>query len=208
MGYRLGAGSDRAGAPGRRGAGIVRIPVGSFAIASRALDFGAEGIIAPMINTAEDARAYVSFASSRRSASAAGARTGLPRSPRCRTRKPICARPTILTVTFAMIDAHRSRHVEAIAATPIDALFLGPADLSIALSNGADVDPMSREVDRELDRIIAAASKAGKVMGAYCHSAERAVALAKRGVRSRSAATWASCVPARPQRSSCSRDSE
>ena len=28
-----------------------------------------------------------------------------------------------------------------------------------------------------------AASKAGKVMGAYCHSAERAVALAKRGVR-------------------------
>ena len=42
---------------------------------------------------------------------------------------------------------------------------------------------MSREVDRELDRIIAAASKAGKIMGAYCHSAERAVALAKRGVR-------------------------
>jgi 4-hydroxy-2-oxoheptanedioate aldolase len=75
-------------------------------------------------------------------------------------------------------------NVEAIAATPgIDALFLGPADLSIALSNGADVDPMSREVDRELDRIIAAASKAGKVMGAYCHAPERAVALAKRGVR-------------------------
>ena len=62
-------------------------------------------------------------------------------------------------------------------------LFLGPADLSIALSNGANVDPMSSEVDRELDRIIAAASKAGKIMGAYCHSAERAVALAKRGVR-------------------------
>src|SRR5437660_3109809 len=41
---------------------IVRIPVGEFASVSRALDFGAEGIIAPMINTAEDARAYVSFA--------------------------------------------------------------------------------------------------------------------------------------------------
>jgi len=70
------------------------------------------------------------------------------------------------------------------AATPgIDALFLGPADLSIALSNGADVDPMSLQVDRELDRIMGAAHKAGKVMGAYCHSAERAAALAKRGVR-------------------------
>src|SRR5258708_35545639 len=43
-------------------AAIVRIPVGEFATASRALDFGAEGIIAPMINTPADARAYVSFA--------------------------------------------------------------------------------------------------------------------------------------------------
>ncbi len=38
-------------------------------------------------------------------------------------------------------------------------------------------------MDRELDRIIAVANKAGKITGAYCHSAERAVALAKRGVR-------------------------
>src|SRR3979409_1259061 len=44
------------------GAPIGRIPVGEFAPASRALDFGAEGIIAPMINTQTDARAYVSFA--------------------------------------------------------------------------------------------------------------------------------------------------
>ena len=41
---------------------IVRVPVGEFATVSRALDFGAEGIIAPMINTPADARAYVSFA--------------------------------------------------------------------------------------------------------------------------------------------------
>src|SRR3982074_798912 len=41
---------------------IVRIPVGEFASVSRALDFGAEGIIAPMINTPADARAYASFA--------------------------------------------------------------------------------------------------------------------------------------------------
>src|SRR5499433_3918348 len=41
---------------------IVRIPVGSFAVVSRALDFGAEGIIAPMINTPEDARALAAFA--------------------------------------------------------------------------------------------------------------------------------------------------
>src|SRR5438093_5003117 len=41
---------------------VVRIPVGGFASISRALDFGAEGIIAPMINTKEDARALPGFA--------------------------------------------------------------------------------------------------------------------------------------------------
>src|SRR5215510_3070016 len=90
-----------------------------------------------------------------------------------------------VVTAVAMIETRTALdNVEAIAATPgIDALFLGPADLSIALSNGADVDPMAAVVDRELDRITAAATKAGKIMGAYCHNAERAVALAKRGVR-------------------------
>jgi len=89
------------------------------------------------------------------------------------------------TVTFAMIETRTALdNVAAIAATPgIDALFLGPADLSIALSQGATVDPMSADVDRELDRIAEAARKAGKIMGAYCHTAERAAALAKRGIR-------------------------
>ena len=35
---------------------VVRVPVGDFALVSRALDFGAEGIIAPMINTPRRAR--------------------------------------------------------------------------------------------------------------------------------------------------------
>src|SRR5260370_10364906 len=38
---------------------VVRVPLGDFATASRALDFGAEGIISPMINTPADARAFV-----------------------------------------------------------------------------------------------------------------------------------------------------
>ena len=41
---------------------IVRVPLGDFALVSRALDFGAEGIIAPMINTAADARAFAAAA--------------------------------------------------------------------------------------------------------------------------------------------------
>src|SRR3569832_1937709 len=36
--------------------------LGAFDVASRSLDFGAEGIIAPMINTVADAKAFVSAA--------------------------------------------------------------------------------------------------------------------------------------------------
>src|SRR6266567_8448880 len=166
-------------------AAIVRIPVGEFATASRALDFGAEGIIAPMINTQADARAYVSFTKF----PPIGERSWGPHRSTTLANMPdqkvYLREANNLTVSFAMDETRTAlENVEAIAATPgIDALFLGPADLSIALSNGANVDPMSGEVDRELDRITAAATKAGKVMGAYCHSVERAVALAKRGVR-------------------------
>jgi 4-hydroxy-2-oxoheptanedioate aldolase len=41
---------------------IVRVPVGDYALASRALDFGAEAIIAPMINTKGDAQAFAAAA--------------------------------------------------------------------------------------------------------------------------------------------------
>src|SRR6267378_1833710 len=41
---------------------VVRVPVGDFATVSRVLDFGAEGIIAPMINTEADARAFAAAA--------------------------------------------------------------------------------------------------------------------------------------------------
>jgi 4-hydroxy-2-oxoheptanedioate aldolase len=164
---------------------IVRIPVGEFATVSRALDFGAEGIIAPMINTQADARAYAAHAKF----PPIGERSWGPHRATTLTniadQKVYLREANDLIVTFAMIETRTALdNLEAITATPgIDGLFLGPADLSIALSNGADVDPLSKEVDRELDRIIAVANKAGKIPGAYCHSAERAVALGKRGVR-------------------------
>ena len=55
--------------------------------------------------------------------------------------------------------------------------------MSIALSDGKTLDPLSKEVERELDNLIAATQRVKKIPGAYCHSAERATALAKRGVK-------------------------
>jgi len=75
-------------------------------------------------------------------------------------------------------------NLEAIVDTPgIDGLFLGPSDLSIALSQGKNLDPLSKEVDRELDRIVAAAQKAKKIPGAIAIPPTAPVALGKRGMR-------------------------
>jgi 4-hydroxy-2-oxoheptanedioate aldolase len=167
------------------GIALVRVPVGDFVMVSRVLDYGAEGVIAPMINTAADARAFVAAAKY----PPIGERSWGPH--RVTTLAGIADQSMYLReandniVTLAMIETMPAlANLEAILATPgIDGVFVGPADLSIALTGGKSLDPVSPEVDREIDRIIAAAQKAGKTSGVFCHSPERAVALAKRGAR-------------------------
>lgn len=164
---------------------IVRVPLAQFATVSRVLDFGAEGVIAPLINTPADARAFVAAAKfpplGERSWGPHRAMTlGGMVDPKTHLREA-----NDLTVTLAMIETRTALdNLDTIVATPgIDAVFVGPSDLSITLSGGAVLDPHSAEVERALDRIVAAAQKAGKVPGAYCQNAERAVALAARGFR-------------------------
>jgi 4-hydroxy-2-oxoheptanedioate aldolase len=164
---------------------LVRVPVGDYGAVSRALDFGAEGIIAPMINTAADARAFAAAAKY----PPVGERSWGPHRATMlggiADQKEYLAAANALTVTLAMVETRTAlANLDAIAATPgIDGLFLGPSDLSITLSEGRNLDPLSQEVEGHLDRIIAAAHKAGKIAGAYCHNADRAVALSRRGAR-------------------------
>ncbi|MBV1698432.1 MAG: hypothetical protein KGK33_11100 [Hyphomicrobiales bacterium] len=167
------------------GAPIVRVPVGDFALASRVLDFGAEGLIAPMINTAADAHAFAAAAKyppvGERSwgPHRATALAGLP------DQSVYLREANDHIVTLAMIETRIALdNLEAIVGTPgIDGLFLGPSDLSIALSDGKSLDPQSKDIDREIDRMVAVTQKAGKIPGVFCHTADRAKALAERGVR-------------------------
>jgi 4-hydroxy-2-oxoheptanedioate aldolase len=164
---------------------VVRVPVADFALVSRALDFGAEGIIAPMINTAADARAFAAAAKY----PPVGERSWGPH--RVTSLAGLGDQSLYLreandnVITLAMIETRTAlANLQEIVETPgIDGLFLGPSDLSIALSDGKSLDPLSKDVERELDRIVAACQKAGKVPGAFCHTAERAAALEKRGMR-------------------------
>jgi len=164
---------------------VVRVPLGDFAFVSRALDFGAEAIIAPMINTAADARQFAAVAKY----PPLGERSwGPQRAMTLQGRNvPVdyLREANVGTLTLAMIEtAAALGNVEAIAATPgIDALFVGPYDLSTALSGGKAQDVRAPELERAIDQISAAAKKAGKILGIYCRDAERALAMSRRGFR-------------------------
>jgi 4-hydroxy-2-oxoheptanedioate aldolase len=147
---------------------LVRTPVENFAMAAHLLDFGAAGIIAPMINSAADAARFVSFVKylplGERSwgAQRAIALSGL-------SGPEYLAQANRLTLAIAMIETREGvAAVEDILAVPgVDGLFLGPGDLSIALSNGASLDPAGKAVRDVYADVLPRARAAGKFCGAF-----------------------------------------
>ena len=142
-------------------------------------------MIAPFINTAQDARAFAAVAKypplGERSFGPMRAMTlaGIA------NPKDYVAQANDNIVALAMIETRAAvENIEAIAATPgIDGLFLGPVDMSLTLSGGNTLDPNAPDVERVLDRMIKATKDAGKIAGTYCFEAAHAAAYEQRGVR-------------------------
>lgn len=161
---------------------IPRIPVAEFGTASRLLDAGASGIIAPMINTVEDARRFAAAAkfppTGERSwgPHPALALTGLSMPDYFRTANRFVK-------TFAMIETREAldRIDDILAVDGIDAIFIGPSDLSIGLSGGSALNADSAEVNAAIDHALARARAADKYATIYAASGERAADFAKRG---------------------------
>lgn len=161
---------------------VPRIPVGEFGTASRLLDAGASGIIAPMINNVADAEAFagaVKFPP-------VGVRSWGPHPALTLTGlQPPAYFGTANTFlkTFAMIETREALDaIDAILAVDgIDAIFIGPSDLSIGLSNGQTLDPMGAEVNAAIDHALARARAGGRMAGIYAPTGERADDFARRG---------------------------
>lgn len=144
--------------------GLFRIPVGRNDMASRALDMGFEAVIAPMIDSPEDARAF------------AAAMKYPPIG--CRSWGPLRAlelhtdqtaetyfrSANRQTLAIAMIETRRAfDNLDAILAVEgIDGVFVGPSDLSISWSNGETVDPHRPDMQDALADIGRRAAEAGK----------------------------------------------
>lgn len=148
---------------------VVRIPVGRWDMVSRALDFGAEAVIAPMVNSVADAQRFAaamkyppvgerswgpSFAMPR--AGGGDAQAWL---------KDNNAR----TVSFAMIETKAAlAALDGILETPgIDGIFVGPADFSIAWTDGATVDSTLDDMMETIASIASRSRAAGKHAGIF-----------------------------------------
>lgn len=147
---------------------VVRIPVGRFDMASRALDFGAEAVIAPMINSVADAR---SFAAAMKFPPL-GERSWGPSFALLRTRsdsKRYFAEANGRALSFAMIETRQAYDaLDGILETPgIDGIFVGPSDFSITLSNGATNDPLREDMMEAVADVAGRAVAAGKVAAMY-----------------------------------------
>lgn len=149
--------------------GLVRIPVGRFDMASRALDFGADAVIAPMVNSLDDARAFAkamkypplgqrswgpSFAMPRRGSN--NADDWLQQQNR-------------QTLAFAMIETREALAiVDDILAEPgIDGVLVGPSDFSIAWTNGQVMNPALEDMMDAIAHIGARAMAAKKHAAIY-----------------------------------------
>lgn len=138
---------------------IVRVPWNEPGIIGRMLDAGAMGIVAPMIDSVEDARRLVAACryppAGRRSLGPVrvGARDGMGYVATANER--VCVIPMIETV--AALEA-----VEDIAAVEgVDALFVGPFDLSFALGLPPGDNDGKPVFDAAIARVNAAARARG-----------------------------------------------
>jgi len=164
---------------------VVRIPVGRFDAASRVLDFGAEAVIAPMINSVADARAFAASMKypplGERSwgATYAMGRTGV------RDARRFFAEANGRTLAFAMVETRAAYEaLDGILETPgIDGIFVGPSDFSIAWSRGESLDPLREDLMETVAGIAQRTLAAGKVAAMYVNDMGYAGRYAAMGFR-------------------------
>lgn len=149
--------------------GIVRIPVGRWDMASRALDFGAEAVIAPMVNSVEDARRFAAAMKyppvGERSW---GPTFALPRHGKG-SQIDWLKQSNARTIAFAMIETRAAFEAldEILEVPGIDGIFVGPSDFSIAWTRGQTVDSTHEEMMETIASIAKRARAAKKFTATY-----------------------------------------
>lgn len=158
---------------------IVRVPWLEPGVLMRALDAGAYGVICPMVNTREDAQKLVAYT----------------HYPPCGTRSFGPLRAVLYAgvdyvqhandtiAVFAMIEtAAALDNLDAILSVEgLDAIYIGPSDLSLALGCRPTFDDLEPKAFEAVEHILARAKAHGVVAGIHNGTPEAALKRISKG---------------------------
>ena len=156
---------------------MVRVLSDQAADIGRVFDLGADGVIVPMIETPEQAAAAAAACRY----PPVGTRSCGPTRAMAYDAQYLAHANDKVSCVIMIETAEGFANVEEIAALPgVDALFVGPVDLSFSLTGGIQ-GLGSQEFSDALDRVLAAGKSAGKPVGIFGLNPDNAAQLISRG---------------------------
>jgi 2-keto-3-deoxy-L-rhamnonate aldolase RhmA len=166
-------------AVGDKAACIVRVPAADETPIKRVLDLGADGIIAPLVNTAEQAE-YVVRSARYSPAGSRGVGLGRAHGYGMRFKEYIDSANELVTVVVQAEHAQAVENIESIVKVEgIDAVLIGPYDLSASMGKMGQVDDPA--VIEAIDHVTDTCLAAGIPLGYFGVNAEAVRPFADRG---------------------------
>jgi 4-hydroxy-2-oxoheptanedioate aldolase len=152
---------------------LCRVPEGRHENIKRALDSGAYGIVAPMVNTVEQAKMIIAAAKYPPVGNRSIGGTLPSVNFDCTSGEYFKHANNEILVILQTESPQGVDNAEAIYSLPgVDAIFVGPNDLTAQMRGPDGVDPTPDQLEAMLQRILAAGKKVGTPVGIHCMSIE------------------------------------
>jgi 4-hydroxy-2-oxoheptanedioate aldolase len=160
---------------------VVRVPWNQPAYMMQALDAGAYAVIAPMINSQAECRAFVEACryAPQGYRSWGPVRAELYGGPDYFAR----ANDTVLPIAMIETEAAAERVEEIVSVPGLAGVYIGPADLSITLGLSPPGDEPEPHVVRLIESVIQAAARRGIAAGTHANTPAFARKMIKAGCK-------------------------
>lgn len=153
---------------------LARVPRGDHDHIKRVLDGGTHGIVVPMVNTVEEAKVAIAAAKypPQGNRSLGGAFHALNFNA---TAGDYYKRANDEILVILQTESPQGvENAEAIYSLPgVDAIFVGPNDLTAQMRSADGIDPSPEELEAMLQRVLATGKKVGTPVGLHVQTVEQ-----------------------------------
>lgn len=153
---------------------LARVPRGDHDLIKRVLDAGAHGIVVPMVNTVEEAKVAIAAAKypPEGNRSLGGALHSLNFDATAGDYYKH-ANDEILVILQTESPEGVENAEEIYSLPGVDAIFVGPNDLTAQMRGPDGIDPTPDELEAMLQRVLAAGKKVGTPVGLHQQTVEQ-----------------------------------